>query len=160
MLCSTLKLKFYKLRIVTLFYLFKLLSKLLFVEFPPLFSVAALIEKEGKLLFLDLSYQNGLGLPGGMVAGGETLEEALSREVVEETGLKITQSQYFTSVAVSSFRGLPTSSVIFLVKTSGQIRASEEGTLLWLKPTEAIDQLFYQDGREALQKYLEKTGGH
>jgi len=57
-------------------------------------SVAGVICNErGELLLLRHRYHvgDGWGLPGGIVRSGEKLEEALAREVREETGLEIDQ---------------------------------------------------------------------
>lgn len=59
--------KFYKLRALVLVHIIKLLTKILFVEMLPIVSVTALISKKGRLLFVDLSYLQGLGFPGGVV---------------------------------------------------------------------------------------------
>ena len=134
-------------------YIVKFWTKLLFVESPPIFSVTALINEKNNLLFLNLSYQNGLGLPGGIVKKGETLEEALRREVFEETGLKVVGCEYFTSVT-AEYKGIPTASAVFLVKTSGKIKSSEEGTLSWMRPEEAISKMFYKDNIISLKKYI------
>ena len=79
--------KFYKIRAVLAIFLVKIFSKIMAIEFPPIFSVTALIEKNGKLLFMDYSYLKGLGFPGGIVKAGENMEESLEREVLEETGI-------------------------------------------------------------------------
>lgn len=129
------------------------MAKILFIETPPIFSVTALVEKEMKLLFLKLSYQKGLGFPGGIVKGGETLEQALEREVMEETGLKVVESNYFTS-SVGSYKGIPTASAVYTIETSGELKSSEEGELVWLKPEEAFGKMFYKDSDLTLKKYL------
>ncbi len=150
------KAKFYKLRAVVLLYVLKFLTKILFVESSPIFSVTALISKGEKLLFLNLSYQKGLGLPGGIVKKDETLEEAVKREVLEETGLKVVDCKYFTSV-FAQYKGIPTASAVFIVKTVGNTKPSEEGGLIWMKPEEAMDKLFYKDNGTTLRKYLKKS---
>jgi ADP-ribose pyrophosphatase YjhB (NUDIX family) len=58
----------------------------------PQLAVSAAIFREGKVLLVRRARSPGKGfhsLPGGRVEFGETLTEALHREVQEETGLKI-----------------------------------------------------------------------
>ena len=58
----------------------------------PIVSVEALIIMDNALLFLRRKGQPAKGewwFPGGRVRKGESLEQALRREVAEETGLKI-----------------------------------------------------------------------
>lgn len=147
------KVKLYKLRAFFVLFVVKIMSKIFFVEFPPIFSVTALINKKGKLLFLDLSYLKGLGFPGGIVKAGENLEESLKREVLEETGLTIVKSKYVDSVK-SNVNGISKVSVIFIVEVEGKIRDSEEGKLLWLKPQEALKKMAYIDNEITLKNYL------
>jgi ADP-ribose pyrophosphatase YjhB (NUDIX family) len=147
------KLKFYKLRALTVIFIVKIISKIFFVEFPPIFSVTALINKNGKLLFLDLSYLKGLGFPGGIVKAGEKLEESLKREVLEETGLTVVKSKYVDSVK-SKVNGISKVSVIFIVEVKGKIRDSEEGKLLWLKPQKTVGKMAYIDNEITLKNYL------
>lgn len=60
------------------------------------FSVCALIfNEEGKLLAVSRkNNKDDWGLPGGKVDGDETIEEAVVREVKEETGLDIKVSHF------------------------------------------------------------------
>lgn len=68
-------------------------------EYPqhPLPSCHALIRKGDQLLLVQRAkppFQGHWSLPGGGVELGETIEEALVREVKEETGLDVTVSQF------------------------------------------------------------------
>ena len=67
-------------------------------------AVKAFIVKDGKLLMLRESsrYEDGTNLakydlPGGRIDPSETLETALAREVLEETGCQITSAQAFSA---------------------------------------------------------------
>ena len=58
----------------------------------PIVGVGAVIVDEGKVLLIRRRYEPLKGewsLPGGMVEIGETLESALMREMLEETGLRV-----------------------------------------------------------------------
>jgi ADP-ribose pyrophosphatase YjhB (NUDIX family) len=59
----------------------------------PILAVSAAIFRDGKVLVVRRARHPALGvytLPGGVVEAGETLTEAVAREVLEETGLVIT----------------------------------------------------------------------
>jgi len=59
----------------------------------PIVSVEALIVMDETLLFLRRNNQPAKGewwFPGGRIRKGESLEEALRREVKEGTGLEVT----------------------------------------------------------------------
>ena len=58
----------------------------------PIVGVGAVIVDEGKIVLVKRKYEPLKGhwsLPGGMVEVGETLEAALTREMLEETGLSV-----------------------------------------------------------------------
>lgn len=69
--------------------------------FGPVTAVGAIVsDDEGHVLFIRRANDPGkgkLGLPGGFVDAGETLETAVAREVKEETNLDLSQCQYLTS---------------------------------------------------------------
>ncbi|PKL67029.1 MAG: NAD(+) diphosphatase [Methanobacteriales archaeon HGW-Methanobacteriales-1] len=62
-------------------------------------AVITAIVKEGKLLMAKHTYtrSNMYGLIAGFVEAGETLEEAVQRETMEEVGLKVKNIKYFSS---------------------------------------------------------------
>lgn len=63
-------------------------------EYPdaPIVGVGAVIVHEGRVLLIERANEPLKGewsLPGGAVELGETLEQAMLREVLEETGLRV-----------------------------------------------------------------------
>ena len=68
----------------------------LILELLPIASVEAIISKDNSLLFLRRKNSPANGqwwFPGGRIRKGETLEETLYREVKEETGLEVIESE-------------------------------------------------------------------
>jgi phosphoglycolate phosphatase len=65
-------------------------------ESPPLATVGALIfNGAGEVLMIRThKWSNLWGIPGGKIKWGETSEDALRREILEETGLKVTDIEF------------------------------------------------------------------
>ena len=62
-----------------------------------------LVVKDGKILLIKKKtgpYDGLLDLPGGSFEFGETPEETLKREMLEETGLEVTKYQLFDASSV------------------------------------------------------------
>ena len=70
---------------------FKPLTKKLEESQPPLATVGALIfnSKNEVLMIRTHKWSNKWGIPGGKIKWGETSDTALRREILEETGLKV-----------------------------------------------------------------------
>ena len=62
------------------------------------FRVSGLIIKENKLLLVDMDDSGFLCLPGGYVELGETTEEAIKRELLEEVGINFSTTEYLGMV--------------------------------------------------------------
>ncbi|MHC2454582.1 8-oxo-dGTP pyrophosphatase MutT (NUDIX family) [Rhizobium leguminosarum] len=75
-------------------------------------SVAAVIhDHAGNLLLQEKASGEGWSLPAGAIEPGETPQEAIIREVMEETGLTIVPLQFSASSEEETF-GTPTRTVI------------------------------------------------
>ena len=145
----------YKVRAMLLGYTLHGVATLLGLQLPPKMSVCGFIEQDGKYLVLDLSYRKGFGFPGGLLEGEETLEEALAREIKEETGLTVTSAAYFTSKKAVQY-GFPVLSASFVVTVTGTMRASTEGALAYRTPEEIIANCSYANAREAFIEFIAK----
>lgn len=150
---KTINSKLYRIKVLFLVYLIRFLTRLFSVEMPPIVSTAAIIEKNGKILFMKLSYLDGYGLPGGIIKSGETIEDALKREVYEETGLNVDNAVFYRSYP-SRFYGQNTLSLVYLAKVSGKMENSEEGDLHWLEPKEVFGKFAYKDTEQTIKDYV------
>ena len=147
--------KFYIIRAYIVLLITVGLTFLLRVDTPPLVSVAAIIKKKKKVLAIDLSYMDGYGLPGGVVKKGETLDEALVREIKEETGLVVVNLKYWRSYT-SSIKGLPQLAVVYNVEAEGKLKKSREGKPVWVSPNAVIDNSAYGDTKDVLLDYIKE----
>lgn len=73
------------------------LRKLLQQDERPVLAAGALIERGGKFLMIRTrKWANKWGIPGGKVERGEMAHDAVRREVLEETGLRLQDVQLVT----------------------------------------------------------------
>lgn len=134
---------------------FDLANKLLGIEAPPAPSASAIVAKGKKILVIKLSYHDGFALPGGFLKGKESFEEALERELEEETGLRVVDSEYFAAYSsLSKIGNFPVANVTYLVKTKGEIEGSREGDPRWIKPKKAIKDMVYDDNKMAVKEFI------
>ena len=93
----------------------------LIIDSIPIPSVEAIISKGNSLLFLRRQNSPAKGewwFPGGRIRKGETLGEALYREVKEETGLEVIKSK-LVNVYSRMFDGRHDISIAYLCKCKG-----------------------------------------
>jgi len=103
-------------------------------------AVRALIEdSEGRILLIKRSSNSKTNpstweLPGGKVGAGESIEEALKREVKEETGLEITPHQV-VGVAEQKFPVINAIHIIMRCGAGGEVELSHEHEgFAWVEP--------------------------
>jgi ADP-ribose pyrophosphatase len=91
--------------------------------FAPVAAVGSILtDPAGQVLLLVRAKDPGkglYGLPGGFVDAGETIEDALKREVLEEIGLTVRSQQYLASYPneyVWNGFILPVTDVFFVVE--------------------------------------------
>ncbi len=121
----------------------------------PILAVSAAIVRDGRVLAVQRARGPALGIwtmPGGVVEAGETLEGALLREVLEETGLSIVPVALagHREVVVRDDQGRVERHFVILCFaarwTAGEPRLNEElSDARWVRPSE-LAQLKTTDG--------------
>jgi 8-oxo-dGTP pyrophosphatase MutT (NUDIX family) len=88
------------------------------------------MQHENAFLVIHRDDGRGVSFPGGIQMPWESAQQALVREVREETGLHVTRSalslQYYSNVDV------PVNITVFEMEARGEMRDSWEGTPCWL----------------------------
>jgi len=94
-------------------------------------SIDALIVHEGKILLiyrLEEPYKNCWAIPGGHVDYNETVEDAVVREVKEETNLSVTKLKFFNIYSSPSRHPLQTVAVAYVVDAVGTPQAGSDAS--------------------------------
>lgn len=128
----------------------------------PYTTVDAIIEVADKIVLIKRSNPPfGWALPGGFVDYGESLEDAVRREMQEETGLELSGLQQFHTYSESGrdprFHTIAT---VFIAQGKGVPQAGDDAAGLKLvKPDELGDLDFAFDHKKVIQDYLEFKKG-
>jgi len=120
------------------------------VKYMPIPSVEAIIVKDGKILFLRRKNTPAKGqwwFPGGRIRKGETIEEALFREVKEETGLTVTRYR-FVNVYSRIFTERHDITIVYLCECGeGEVELNDEH----------LEFRFFEDIPKEIHPYLLKA---
>lgn len=116
-------------------------------------SVAGLVSNDNGEILLIKSPRRGWEYPGGMVEPGETLQEALLREIKEEAGIE---------VEITSFIGVCKNiekdvvNIDFACKAvGGSLTTSEESSeVIWVKKEDALNRITFPLTRKRLENML------
>jgi len=127
--------------------------------FPfPLLTVDCIIQNEaGEVLLIERRFPPlGWALPGGFVDRGETVEAAVTREVKEETSLKLepdtlTQLHVYSDPARDKRHHVV--SVIFTARGRGTPRAGDDAGKACYFPLDQLPESIAFDHREILARY-------
>lgn len=124
-----------------------------------------ILDKEGRCLLLRRSPRSKANagkwdLPGGKVDAGETFDEALRREVAEETGLEISLERVLGAAESDA----PERRVAYLILearvVSGRVRLSEEHTeSVWVDRAALSSQDVCPQFLPFVQSYSRSGGG-
>ncbi len=128
----------------------------------PVPAVRALIEdSKGRVLILRRSgTEHGHGgwcLPGGKIDYGQTIEDALALEIVEETSLQLLSAEFFffqNSLPLHP-GGMHCINFYFHCRVSGSIRINDESSeFTWIGPAEidSYEIVFRND--EAIRRHF------
>ncbi|SDF21376.1 nucleoside triphosphatase [Thermus arciformis] len=127
----------------------------------PIPTVGALVEKGGLVLLVRTAKWRGLwGVPGGKVAWGEGLEEALRREFREEVGLELFRVRFalVQEARYSPEFHKPTHMLLlnYFAEAEGEVRPNEEILeWAWVEPEGGLSYPLNSFTRVLLQRYLE-----
>ena len=134
--------------------------------FGPVAAVGGLVINDaGELLLVRRARDPGKGkwgLPGGFVDRDETIEQALIREVHEETSLQVIESQYLTSFPnLYDYADLvsPVIDLFYLCRVGDplQVRlaADELTSYLWVRPIDThLSEMAFPSNRRAIEQWL------
>ncbi len=119
-------------------------------------SVAGLVTNDKGDILLVKSPRRGWEYPGGMVEPGETIQDALVREIKEEAGI---------DVEITGFVGLCKNiekdvvNIDFICKAvGGQLTTSDESTeVMWVNKENALSMITFPLTRKRLSNMLSES---
>jgi len=134
-------------------------------KYPEVSVGGLILNKDGEVLLVRSHKWPGVNkytMPGGHIEIGETIEEALKREVKEEVGLEVEPIEFLTfQEAIFSKEFFKPKHFIFLdflckaKKSDVELDGNELQEYLWVKPKKALSLNIDSFTRKTIKKYLE-----
>ena len=130
----------------------------------PSSACVAIVENDGKLLVVRRKLppaEGTLDLPGGFADIGETAEDSVRRELLEETGLEAVSVRYlFSEPNIYHYSGIdiPTQDLFFCCKvdkTKQAIASDDAAECLWI-PIDTLDPSLFglKSIREGVKRFI------
>lgn len=122
-----------------------------------LVSVAALVTNEKGEILLVNSPWRGWEYPGGLIEPGETFQEALHREIREESGVEV-EITGFVGICKNVEKDIV--NIDFTARyISGELTTSEESTeVVWATPEQAMEMITFPLTKKRLANMLSGRG--
>ena len=122
-----------------------------------LVSVAALVTNEKGEILLVNSPWRGWEYPGGLIEPGETFQEALHREIREESGVEV-EITGFVEICKNVEKDIV--NIDFTARyISGELTTSEESTeVVWATPEQAMEMITFPLTKKRLANMLSGRG--
>ncbi len=123
----------------------------------PFLTVDGIIEYQGGVVLVERSNPPfGWALPGGFVDAGESVEEAVAREVKEETGLDFMNFKQFKVYSQPDRDPrFHTVSVVFSGQGRGRLKADSDAKAAEVFPYNHLPESIAFDHRRVIEDYLE-----
>ena len=123
-----------------------------------LVSVAALVTNENGEILLVKSPWRGWEYPGGLIEPGETFQEALHREIREESGVEV-EITGFVGICKNVEKDIV--NIDFTARyICGELTTSEESTeVVWATPEEAMKLITFPLTQKRLANMLSGKDG-
>ena len=123
-------------------------------------TVLAYIQKDDSFLMLyrnkkknDINANKWIGV-GGHIKKGETKEDALYREIKEETGLEVKEFEYKGLIHFNYGELSEIMHLFIVTKVSGELTDCDEGILKYIPKNEILNLPIWEGDRIFLEKLL------